>query len=347
MAVKDWSTDYPVAQDPTPPSVPGYQETLIGESAPGVGDGDDARVSQVHALRDKLDAVCKTVGDNSNLPVTSLKATTLKNTANDWATIAEKVTPIAADLLLIEDSADGNAKKKVLIGNLPGGGSSGETTIDTPPSSPSAYDDEFSGSSLDPKWAWTGIGEPVGAGEVWGVKYGKFYTYLNGGDHGSPPGHAIGQDIPSLASDWVAVIKMEAYPKVNWHREGIFINGGSNANWVHLMLGYNGGRRIYFDRWVSGGVSYEQGNISLDSYATSFRPVVYLAISHVVSTHLFRFYWSWDGCAWVELSATFDYNLWGANVPVKIGLVMWQACGSTSNKQAISYDWFRVYSSLP
>jgi len=36
--------------------------------------------------------------------------------------IAEKGTPVDADLLLIEDSAAANAKKKVQIGNLPGGG---------------------------------------------------------------------------------------------------------------------------------------------------------------------------------------------------------------------------------
>lgn len=35
--------------------------------------------------------------------------------------LAEKVVPVAADLLVIEDSAAANAKKKVQIGNLPGG----------------------------------------------------------------------------------------------------------------------------------------------------------------------------------------------------------------------------------
>jgi len=35
--------------------------------------------------------------------------------------IAEKVSPVNADLVIIEDSADGNAKKKVQVGNLPGG----------------------------------------------------------------------------------------------------------------------------------------------------------------------------------------------------------------------------------
>ena len=38
--------------------------------------------------------------------------------------LTEKTTPVSADLLIIEDSAATNAKKKVQIGNLPSGGGS-------------------------------------------------------------------------------------------------------------------------------------------------------------------------------------------------------------------------------
>ena len=44
------------------------------------------------------------------------------NVASEISAITEKVTPVNADLLLIEDSAAGNAKKRVQAGNLPGGG---------------------------------------------------------------------------------------------------------------------------------------------------------------------------------------------------------------------------------
>lgn len=73
MPIKEWTTTYPTTQDPTP--VTGVQPSLVNESALGAGDGDNTRVSQIHSLRDKLDAVCKRVGDDSNLPVTSLLAT--------------------------------------------------------------------------------------------------------------------------------------------------------------------------------------------------------------------------------------------------------------------------------
>lgn len=45
------------------------------------------------------------------------------NVAGEINAIAEKGSPVSGDLLLIEDSADSNNKKRVQIGNLPGGGS--------------------------------------------------------------------------------------------------------------------------------------------------------------------------------------------------------------------------------
>ena len=43
------------------------------------------------------------------------------NVAGEIAAIAAKAVPIAADLIVIEDSAAANAKKSVQVGNLPGG----------------------------------------------------------------------------------------------------------------------------------------------------------------------------------------------------------------------------------
>jgi len=50
------------------------------------------------------------------------------NVAGEIAAVTEKVTPVSADLLLIEDSAAGDVKKRVQVGNLPGGGA--PTTAD-------------------------------------------------------------------------------------------------------------------------------------------------------------------------------------------------------------------------
>lgn len=51
------------------------------------------------------------------------------NVAGEIAAVTEKVTPVGADLILIEDSADSNNKKRVQITNLPGGGG-GSVEID-------------------------------------------------------------------------------------------------------------------------------------------------------------------------------------------------------------------------
>jgi len=48
------------------------------------------------------------------------------NVASEISAITEKGTPVGADLILIEDSADSNAKKKIQITNLPGSGSGGD-----------------------------------------------------------------------------------------------------------------------------------------------------------------------------------------------------------------------------
>lgn len=49
------------------------------------------------------------------------------NEANEIAVITEKTTPVGADMILIEDSEDGNKKKMVQITNLPSSGGSSES----------------------------------------------------------------------------------------------------------------------------------------------------------------------------------------------------------------------------
>jgi len=55
----------------------------------------------------------------------------LKRAAGDLNTFTEKLVPVAADILIIEDSADSFNKKKIQVGNLPsaGGGGGGKKTF--------------------------------------------------------------------------------------------------------------------------------------------------------------------------------------------------------------------------
>jgi hypothetical protein len=78
------------------------------------------------------------------------------NVSGEIAAVAEKASPVSADLLLLEDSQASNAKKRVQIGNLPGGSSptviGNKWDVDAPPASPHADDDEFDDASLDGAW---------------------------------------------------------------------------------------------------------------------------------------------------------------------------------------------------
>jgi hypothetical protein len=47
------------------------------------------------------------------------------NVSGEISAVTEKTTPVDADLVLIEDSAGGNVKRKAQVGNLPGGGGGG------------------------------------------------------------------------------------------------------------------------------------------------------------------------------------------------------------------------------
>ena len=57
----------------------------------------------------------------TNAPITLGTTAIHDDAAGEIAAITEKASPVSGDLLLIEDSAASNAKKRVQIGNLPGG----------------------------------------------------------------------------------------------------------------------------------------------------------------------------------------------------------------------------------
>lgn len=68
-----------------------------------------------------------TLGDGAGLPASDSTAIH-DNIAAEISPITEKVTPIAADLVVIEDSAAANVKKRVQVGNLPSAGGTALTT---------------------------------------------------------------------------------------------------------------------------------------------------------------------------------------------------------------------------
>ena len=88
------------------------------------------------------------------------------NVAAEINAIAEKASPVSGDLLIIEDSESSNAKKKVQIGNLPGGAGS-DNDITPEPGSDNGYEG-FYGTMT--------AGETLAAGDLCYLSNdGKFY----------------------------------------------------------------------------------------------------------------------------------------------------------------------------
>jgi hypothetical protein len=91
-----------------------------------ITDGDhDVRTDNPHGVTAAQAGAAPSSHTHVEADITDLDHTDAnaihKNVAAEISTVAEKATPVAADLVLIEDSADANNKKRVQVGNLPGG----------------------------------------------------------------------------------------------------------------------------------------------------------------------------------------------------------------------------------
>lgn len=96
-----------------------------GAHEPGGGDAMAvdavAATGSLRTLGTGAQQAC--AGDDSRLSDNRTDSNALhKATAGEIAAMTAKGSPGAADVLVIEDAADSNAKKKITIGSLPGGG---------------------------------------------------------------------------------------------------------------------------------------------------------------------------------------------------------------------------------
>ncbi len=105
---------------------PGTDTTAIHDDTSGEINAITEKVSPVGAdvlvIEDSAASFAKKRVQITNLPGGADADAIHDNVSGEISLITEKVTPVSADLLLIEDSAASNAKKRVQIGNLPGGG---------------------------------------------------------------------------------------------------------------------------------------------------------------------------------------------------------------------------------
>lgn len=96
-----------------------YDGTTAIAYPPHVGEGGGAHAAATTSVAGFLSASDKTKLDGIATSATANPNAIESDQAGEIAALTEKSTPVSADLLLIEDSAASNAKKKIQIGNLP------------------------------------------------------------------------------------------------------------------------------------------------------------------------------------------------------------------------------------
>jgi hypothetical protein len=150
-------------------------------------------------VNDALDQLAERIDDTEISEATAIH----DNIAGEINAITEKATPVDADLVIIEDSEDSNNKKKVQLGNLPGGGGA-TITVEEEDGNPSVNDvdtvifDQADGFSVtDNADGSVTIGMAAGGGvDADDVTYTP--TTLADWDGGSDPGD-VEQALDQLA----------------------------------------------------------------------------------------------------------------------------------------------------
>lgn len=108
------------------PGGPGGDTTALHDDTGGEINAIAEKTTPVGAdlvlLEDSAASFAKKKVQVTNLPGGTDADAIHDNVSGEISAITEKTTPVSADLILIEDSAATNAKKKVQIGNLPSSG---------------------------------------------------------------------------------------------------------------------------------------------------------------------------------------------------------------------------------
>ena len=99
----------------------------------GIGSDLTNTITKVHDQNHALGAADHTASTKALLDTKVSNASLISTLGAEISAVAEKLVPVSADLILIEDSAATNVKKKLQIGNLPGGWHGSETRIKIAP----------------------------------------------------------------------------------------------------------------------------------------------------------------------------------------------------------------------
>lgn len=256
------------------------------------------------------------------------------NVAGEIAAIAEKASPVNADLVLIEDSEDADNKKRVQVGNLPGGGGgSGTVWEDLVPSgnAPSgADDDEFDDASIDAAWVQV---TPTGT-VTWVEDHDAMSVLCDG---------VAAADMPSLVKPFSLTAPVTI-------KTAMRVFGGVNNNGTHGLIFSDGttdtsnclfaGIQEASDgnRWIARGGTFTDLNTTVFNTITNkagHYPWIHLHFTWV-SANTWRLEMSAGGIQVVSYDADGSFTL----DPTHFGLT--SSNWGNSKKTVVDFAYFRV-----
>lgn len=269
------------------------------------------------------------------------------NVAGEINAITEKVSPVSADLVLIEDSAASYAKKKVQIGNLPGGGSGAPTS--------SEYVTTAADGSLSNEVVIPGL---AGSADIAGAAGGGADEEYDSGTSpftwtSAPSAEDVNTTRPShLHIEHASTT--EIWGTKAWAPAGAFdarahlstggrVTGGSGLNWGLFITDSTDANRLLMQTQLSPNsvdsrlvqaYTYASGSYTSRGSNGSVPNDVYVRITRDGSGNV-TFWWSSDGRNYLAI-AHLAFSITVAEIGYRIGN------NGTINQAIFESDWLRT-----
>lgn len=199
--------------------------------------------------------------------------------------------------------------------------------IDTPPASPTSYDDEFATAGLNAKWT-EAITGTVPVHNVNTTLGGQLYVQIASanGDY------RIRQPFAPGSAAFTVTACLHGGVQANYDQMGIFVDDGTTANTAQVVFDSDDAPRMDLNG-VSGGSFSREGRTSYPNVGTRF----YLHLQRTAGTAYTGFYSS-DGTLWVpiQLGAIRSVSFTVA----RLGVFFTQA--ASGNQFRGSLEWIRA-----
>lgn len=217
-----------------------------------------------------------------------------------------------------------------------GGGGASNITPDTHPGTADPMDDEFEGSSLDPKWT---LQDPGSLG-TFNFQQGAFHIHApTDGGSGTRVVRAIEQPVPS--GNWEIEAKCKAFSRANYNISGMWIRtSGNGAYWCRANIGSPGQLYVGTQSWPSPGSFVDvYGPTNMDgpvNLITSEMGWVWFRIQYDGTNLIFKASSSGYSDSFIVIETITPSSLLGA-MPTEIGLCCLAVSASIPNDLFVDY----------